>query len=127
MRYVFESETADAKAKKEELLMTVALIAMLLVFASSLMFYIEHKVQPDAFSSIPAAMWWGVSALSTVGYGDVYPITPLGKVLGGIIATLGIGIFALPAGILASGFAEVIQQKRGKQKVCPHCGKEIIE
>lgn len=67
-------------------------------------------------------MWWGVATLTTVGYGDVYPITPIGKFLGAIIAILGIGLFALPAGILASGFSEKIQNKR---IVCPNCGKVI--
>lgn len=80
-----------------------------------------------AFSSIPAAMWWGVATLTTVGYGDVYPITPLGKFLGAIIALLGIGTVAVPAGILTSGFAEKIQRKHGKRTICPHCGKDIHE
>ena len=77
------------------------------------------------FSSIPKAMWWGVETLTTVGYGDMIPETPLGRFLGAIIALLGIGMFALPAGILASGFAEEIQRKRQKNNICPHCGKKI--
>lgn len=112
------------KAKKEEIAVTFFVISLLLVFASSTVYYVEHDAQPEAFSSIPAAMWWGVAALTTVGYGDVYPITPLGKFLGAVIALLGIGLFALPAGILASGFAEEIQ-KKSKRRICPHCGKEI--
>jgi len=70
-------------------------------------------------------MWWGVSTLTTVGYGDIYPITPLGKFLGAIISLLGIGLFALPTGFLASSFAEEIQRKRRKKIICPHCGKII--
>ena len=112
------------KEKKEELGITVVAVLMLLIISSSLMYYVEHTAQPKAFSSIPAAMWWGVSTLTTVGYGDVYPITPLGKFLGAIIALAGIGIFALPAGILASGFASHIA-KKDENKVCPHCGKSI--
>ncbi len=112
------------KAKKEEFAVTFFVISLLLVFASSSVYFVEHDAQPEAFSSIPAAMWWGVAALTTVGYGDVYPITPVGKFLGAVIALLGIGMFALPAGILASGFAEELQ-KKGKKRVCPHCGKEI--
>ena len=56
-------------------------------------------------------MWWGIITLTTVGYGDVYPITPLGKILGALIAFLGIGMFALPAGILGSGLVEVARKK----------------
>lgn len=112
------------KEKKEELGVTVVAVLVLLILASSLMYYVEHNAQPKVFSSIPAAMWWGVATLTTVGYGDVYPITPLGKFLGAIIALAGIGIFALPAGILASGFASHII-KKDENKVCPHCGKPI--
>jgi voltage-gated potassium channel len=108
---------------KEELLITIFSVLILLVFSSSLMYFVEHGAQPEKFASIPAAMWWGISTLTTIGYGDIYPITLLGKVLGGIIAILGIGLFALPAGILASGFAEEIRKK--EKKACPHCGQEI--
>jgi voltage-gated potassium channel len=115
------------KEKKEELIMTVFAVLILLVIASSLMYFIENKAQPTQFSSIPASMWWGVSTLTTVGYGDIYPITPAGKFLGAIIAIFGIGMFAIPAGILASGYAEEIQKLHSKQKTCPHCGKDIDE
>jgi len=111
--------------KKEELLIAIFSVLVLLVFSSSLMYFVEHEAQHDKFASIPAAMWWGISTLTTIGYGDMYPITPLGKVLGGVIALLGIGLFALPAGILASGFAAEIQRKEGKEQSCPHCGKAI--
>ncbi|MBU7013646.1 MAG: ion transporter [Theionarchaea archaeon] len=114
------------KAKKEEIVITSFVISLMLVFASSTIYYVEHDAQPEAFSSIPAAMWWGVATLTTVGYGDVYPITPVGKFLGAVIALLGIGMFALPAGILASGFAEELQKKHTlEEKMCPHCGKDI--
>jgi voltage-gated potassium channel len=88
------------------------------------MYYVERDAQPEAFSSIPATMWWGVATLTTVGYGDVVPITPLGKVLGGLFAIVGVGLFALPAGILSSGFYEIMHQKDAKV-FCPHCGKNI--
>jgi voltage-gated potassium channel len=121
------------KKKKEEFVVTIFVIFILLVLASSLVYTVEHEAQPEAFSSIPASMWWGMATLTTVGYGDVYPITPLGKFLGAVIALLGIGLFALPAGILASGFAEEIQTKKEKSEaekkesvmICPHCGKPI--
>ena len=108
--------------KKEELLIAIFSVLLLLVFSSSLMYFVEHEAQPEKFTSIPAAMWWGIATLTTIGYGDMYPITAWGKFLGGIIALLGIGLFALPAGILASGFAGEIQKKETKKQKCPHCG-----
>ena len=113
------------KSKKEDLLITAFIVVILLIVASSLMYFIEKEAQPEAFSSIPATMWWGMATLTTVGYGDIYPVTIAGKVLGAIISILGIGMFALPTGILASAFAEEIQQRRGKKRTCPHCGQEI--
>jgi len=109
--------------KKEELMITIFSVLILLVFSSSLMYFVEREAQPDKFTSIPAAMWWGMATLTTIGYGDMYPITTLGRFLGGLIAFLGIGLFALPAGILASGFASEIQKKNQKEKKCPHCGQ----
>jgi voltage-gated potassium channel len=113
------------RTKKEDLFITVFVISILLIVASSLMYFIENKAQPEAFSSIPQAMWWGVVTLTTVGYGDIYPITPAGKILGAIISLLGISIFALPTGILVSGFIEEIQRQQNSPKICPHCGKLI--
>lgn len=116
------------RAKREELLVTLFVVVVMLVFASSAMYYAEHDAQPDKFSSIPASMWWGVATLTTVGYGDVFPVTTVGKVLGAMIAVLGVGLFALPTGILASGFAEELQRTRKKEAViCPHCGLDIRE
>ncbi len=113
------------KEEKEELLIAVFVVLILLVVASSLMYFIENAAQPSAFSSIPAAMWWSVATLTTVGYGDIYPVTPMGKFLGALIAILGIGMIALPAGILTTGFAKEIQKKHEKKAICPHCGKDL--
>ena len=129
-RYVDSLNSLDdvVRSKKEELLVILVMIVMLLLFSSSLMYVVETEAQPDKFPDIPSAMWWGVATLTTVGYGDIYPITPLGKLLGGFIAFLGIGIFALPTGILASGFADEIKRRREKEKICPpcpHCGGDI--
>ena len=74
------------------------------------MYAVENEAQPDKFPNIPETLWWGVVTLTTIGYGDVYPVTPVGKVIGGVIAFLGIGLFALPAGILASGFTEELRK-----------------
>lgn len=111
--------------KKEELFVTTFVIFILLIISSSLMYFVESSAQPDNFSSIPAAMWWGVATLTTVGYGDIYPVTMFGKLLGAFIAILGIGVFALPAGILASSLIEVINEKKDEKIICPYCDKEI--
>jgi len=108
----FRTLGAVLYAKKEELSATAFAVFILLIFASSVMYFVEYEAHPEAFGSIPDAMWWGVVTLTTVGYGDIYPITPLGKFLGAILAFLGIGIFALPAGIIASGFSEEVQRKK---------------
>ena len=127
-RYVFALRLIEnvLKEKKEELLVSLVFTFFAMLISSSVMFYVEHEAQPKVFSSIPATMWWGVATFTTVGYGDAVPITPLGKFCGGIIALLGVGLFALPTGILASGFAEEITRHRRKRIIkCPHCGVEI--
>lgn len=111
--------------KKEELIISLIFTLFLLLFASTLMYYVENEVQPEVFSSIPETMWWGIATLTTVGYGDVYPITPLGHLLGGVIAIIGIGLFALPTGILASGFSEEISRRKQQGETCPTCGQSI--
>ena len=113
--------------KREELQVVAIVLLIMLVMTSSLMYFVEHEAQPEAFSSIPAAMWWGIVTLTTVGYGDVYPVTPLGRLLGTLIAVLGVGMFALPAGILSSGFVEAIQSPKKKNNLCPHCGRDTTE
>ena len=92
------------RSTKEALTISLTGILILLLVVSSLIYTVEHQFNPEGFGSIPATMWWGVITLTTVGYGDVYPITTLGKVLASIVALLGIGTFAIPAGILAGAF-----------------------
>jgi voltage-gated potassium channel len=86
--------------------------AVILVFISSLMYLLEHPAQPHVFSDLPAAMWWAVETMTTLGYGDMVPTTPLGRILGGVTAMIGVGMIALPAGVLASGFSEAMRQRR---------------
>jgi len=126
-RYIESHQTLInvLKQKKEELIISVFLIVVLLIVTSSLIYFFEHDAQPEAFSSIPVSMLWGVSALATGGLGDIHPVTMAGKVFGAVISILGIGLLALPSGIIASGFVEEFQNKRNKKTVCPHCGKEI--
>ena len=113
------------KAKKEDLIIILFAVSIVLVFASSLMYLVEHDAQPKVFSSIPSAIWWGIVTLTTIGYGDIYPVTPLGRLFGGIIAISSIGLFALPAGVLASGFSEGLQSARVHRRNCPYCGSDI--
>lgn len=110
------------KKTKNDILVTVFLVSFLLIMAATLMYDIENEAQPEAFANIGEALWWSVATLTTVGYGDIYPITGLGKLLSGVIALLGIGIVALPTGIISSAYIEEVQN-RNKITQCPHCGK----
>ncbi len=124
--------------RKEELLVTVFLNAILMVIASTFMYYLENEAQPEHFPNVMATMWWAVSTLTTVGYGDVYPITGMGKIFAAIIAVIGIGFVALPTGILSAAFIERIhrgpldQADDGDAAApplthCPHCGGSLRE
>ncbi|MET6757541.1 ion transporter [Pseudoalteromonas sp. NCIMB_1079] len=94
------------------LLAAFFIMAVVLILASCGIYLIEHDIQPDKFGSIPAAMWWAMATLTTVGYGDVVPITPLGKFFGGVITLLSMGMVAIPTGLLASSFSEQIRKRR---------------
>jgi len=87
-------------------LLGALLVILILLFASSGMYLIERHMQPDKFGSIPQAAWWALATLTTVGYGDVVPVTPLGKMLGGVVMLLGVGMIALPVAIIATGFSQ---------------------
>jgi voltage-gated potassium channel len=119
---LFKRVIAD---RKEQLVLSFLFILFVLVIISFIMFYTEHDAQPENFSSIPATMWWGIATITTVGYGDMVPITPLGKFLGGFFAITGVGLLALPAGILSSGFFEMLHNKGKDKDKCPHCGKDL--
>lgn len=92
------------KERQDKLVIAMSANFVVLLVASSIMYYIEHPAQPDVFSSIPATLWWGVVTLTTVGYGDVVPVTALGQLVGAVVAVLGIGMFAIPAALIATGF-----------------------
>lgn len=115
---------AVVQSKREELVLTTFILALLLLVASSLMYFVENPAQPEVFSSIPAAMWWAVATLTTVGYGDVYPVTVAGRLLASVVAVLGIGFFALPTAILGTGFVEEIAKTKAAP-CCPHCGGSL--
>lgn len=98
-------------AKRYELSLSVVLASLILLLSATGMYILEADVHPDAFGSIPRALWWSIATLTTVGYGDVYPVTAAGRVFAGITAIAGIGLIALPAGILASAFSELSQRQ----------------
>ena len=112
-------------SRREELITSLAFMLALVVVSSSLLYMAEKDAQPEQFGSIPDAMWWAVVTLTTVGYGDIYPITVMGRVLAAFIAILGIGMVALPTSILGSGFVDALKTERAGSMTCPHCGKLI--
>jgi len=111
--------------KKQELIVTIVTIFILLLFSSALMFELEHELQPEQFPNIFATFWWAIATLTTIGYGDVYPITAMGKVLAGLTAVFGIGLVAIPTGLLSAGFLNKISKDEEEITVCPHCGEDL--
>lgn len=92
----------------------IFILLIMIVMAAAGVYVVENRAQPEVFSSIPASMWWAVVTLTTVGYGDVTPITSLGRFLGALITILGVGLAALPAGILANGLANELELRKQK-------------
>ena len=117
------------KNRRNELMLSLVLVLFLIVFSSCLIYFAEHAADTEMgkkFNSIPATIWWAVVTLTTTGYGDMYPVTTLGKTMGGVIMLTGVAFFALPAGIITAGFLEEFRKsKNPKSHNCPHCGKPI--
>ncbi|EKX51131.1 hypothetical protein GUITHDRAFT_103052 [Guillardia theta CCMP2712] len=103
-----------ASKKQEELMVTFFGSMILILLIGSFMYVLEGDANPEMFPNIPNALWWCISCLSTVGYGDVVPITWMGKMLGSLASVLGVGLFAMPAGILGSGFLEVYAERKSR-------------
>ncbi len=99
------------RAEARSISAAVFVLSLLLLVAASFTYLAENRVQPDKFGTIPDALWWAVITMTTVGFGDVVPITPLGKLIGGVIAIIGIGMVALPAGLLAAAFSEELHER----------------
>jgi voltage-gated potassium channel len=98
--------------EREAFIAVFTILIMVLIMVSCGIHLVEGHIQPEAFGSIPDSMWWALATLTTVGYGDVAPITPLGKIFGAMVMIIGIGIIALPAGILASSFSEILRRRQ---------------
>ena len=109
------------------LIMSLVLCAFVMLFSAIIMYTVENPVQPEQFPNVVSSLWWAICTLTTVGYGDVYPITAVGRFFAALISLVGIGIIAIPTGIIAAGFSEVIsgRQAQEEKKFCPYCGKKL--
>jgi voltage-gated potassium channel len=113
VRYVkaLDRITIALRDRIREIIIAFSLISFMVLIAATLMYYAERNAQPDVFTSIPAAMWWAVATLTTVGYGDTYPVTAIGKILGSLIAIFGISAIAIPTAILSDAFNSINKKK----------------
>lgn len=100
------------RSRRFEFGVSICIAGFVLLLSSSLLYLAEGSIQPEQFGSIPRAMWWSIATLTTVGYGDVYPVTALGRLLAAMTAVAGIGIIAMPTGILAAAFSDAVQRSR---------------
>lgn len=122
------SVTNVLKRKKEQLISSMFVVVVLMIIASILMYYCEHDAQPAVFKNAFSGLWWAIATLTTVGYGDIYPITAVGKLLSAFLALLGIALVAVPTGIISSGFSEELEetkQQEDERSYCPYCGKKL--
>jgi voltage-gated potassium channel len=104
--------TGAVVERREELLLSLMLASIILIFSAAGMYLLEADNDPEAFGSIPRALWWSVCTLTTVGYGDIYPHSVLGKICGSLTSIAGIGLIAMPTGILAAAFGDAFQKSR---------------
>lgn len=110
--------------RRKELLIVAVVMMVLSIYASAAILYqVEHTAQPTVFSSIPHTLWWAMTTLTTIGYGDMVPITPLGKFCAGWVSVFGIGVFALPTAIVTAAIVEA-GASDDISRPCPHCGQE---
>ena len=117
------------RVSASRLVISMVLCFSVMLFSAIIMYTVENPVQPDQFPNVIASMWWAICALTTVGYGDVYPITATGRFFASIISLVGIGIIAIPTGIITAGFSSVLSSEKrmeeDEKKFCPYCGKKL--
>jgi voltage-gated potassium channel len=126
----FATVTRVLQRKRTQLLVSLAVVLVAIFISAGALYVAEHGHAGTSFTSIPRAMWWSVITITTIGYGDMIPMTPIGKVLGGVVAFIGICAVALPVGIVSSGFIEELNRKppaTATPRTCPHCGEELEE
>lgn len=115
------------KSSGPQLVMSVALCAFVMLFSAIVMYEAEHPVQPEKFPNVISSLWWAICTLTTVGYGDVYPVTAVGRFFASVISLVGIGIIAIPTGIITAGFSRtVIQSREEEQKAQSEPGEEEL-
>ncbi len=107
----FNVITSVIYEKRNQIMSSLFILIVLMLGSSLCMYSVEHEAQPEAYANAFSGVWWAVSALLTVGYGDIYPITTLGRIIAIIIAFLGVGVVAIPTGIISAGFVEQYQRK----------------
>ncbi|PWR73409.1 ion transporter [Methanospirillum stamsii] len=105
------------RRKSEIIVIMLFSLVFVILFSSTIMYVVENHVQPDKFSSIPASLWWAVMTVTTVGYGDIIPVTTVGKIIAGVITISGVLVLALPSAIMASGFIEEKERARNNEIV----------
>lgn len=105
--------------RRHEFALILGLLAITVLISGSLMYFAEADAQPEKFGSIPRALWWAIITMTTIGYGDTYPVTALGRVLGGLIAIVGVLMVALPTGIFAASFTEGMERRRRNNEADP--------
>ncbi len=113
--------------KRNQILASVFIIFMLILASSLCMYSVEHEAQPDVFKNAFSGMWWATSTMLTVGYGDIYPITTAGQILGILLAFLGVGLVAIPTGIISAGFVEEYQKVKRFQEIASEEAVRFIE
>lgn len=113
--------------KRNQIISSVFIVMILMLASSLCMYSVEHNAQPEVFRNAFSGIWWSMSTLLTVGYGDIYPITTLGRIMAICIAYLGVGVVAIPTGIISAGFVEQYQRKSNISDICDTDIKEIAE
>lgn len=113
--------------KRVELLSSFFVLCILILISSVAIYNFENPAQPQVFKNALSGLWWAITTVTTVGYGDMVPITLMGRLFAGIMSLLGVALVAVPTGIIASGFMEVDSgEQRSRQKsFCPYCGEKI--
>lgn len=113
--------------KRNQIISSVFIVMVLMLASSMCMYSVEHNAQPDIFRNAFSGIWWSMSTLLTVGYGDIYPVTTLGRVMAICIAYLGVGAVAIPTGIISAGFVEQYQRKSSLSSMKDADIQEIAE
>lgn len=127
----FQTIIQVIRESASQLVISIVLCMFVMLFSAIVMYTVENPVQPDQFPNVIASLWWAICTLTTVGYGDVYPVTAIGRFFAAVISLVGIGIIAIPTGIIAAGFSSAIdkqpEKKTDPKLFCPYCGHKLDE